>query len=461
MAYVENEPNSYRLAKNAVGTGMIQTTGWHYFPQCRLDHWMNFKEWYDLTLEAEAFAFAGVERKIFNVIPINDNVAIQGNATFTSFNNTIYIMDYVDNNYITDVGSEDFGWGQKTMGNREGFDHTSNNRVELPKYTHPPWMHQNNPYKMWDPLGNCRSIKELRPGKNAVVWGWKPKETNWVSTSMGTMVPWVEGNVFAQNAARVDVAHRTPVPHNPTGYNNSIYANRFAAGTDMPEVYQPQGGPNNRAHRANVNWQGMLLTPTKVKLDLMRERQDPMLFPHTYNAAAPHEHYAPIDCLQVDTERTYGQVMPNHFMKLIPLWSANHNLINTVAQICVEQTIHFEVKPGRRDTALTRDYPDEYLHQAPNWWGPRDVVDQPIDLEDALKIPQWYLSGYNATLNQRMAPGGGGAQDSYMPLVSSDNTADCTMQQSRYAYGFKSPPPAMETRSAAKRKDREDKSRPY
>lgn len=460
MAYVANNPNSYKMEKNSVGSGMIQTTGWHYFPQCRIDHWMNFKEWYDLTLDAEAFAFTGVERKIFNVIPINDNVAIQGNATFTSFNNTIYIMDYVDDQYRTDVGTEDYGWGAKTMGNREGFDHGSNERVDLPLYTHPPWMTQNNPYKMFDPLGNCRAIKELRPGKNAVVWGWKPKETNWVSTSMGTIVPWIEGNLFTQNPARVEHAHHTPVPHNPDQYGQSIYSNNFAAESDMPEVYRPQGGAPNRVSRANVNWQGMLLTPTKVRLDLMRERQDPMLFSHTTNAASPNDHYTPIDTLQVDTERTYGQVMPNHFMKLIPLWSANHNLINTVAQICVEQTIHFEIKPGRRDSALTRDYPDQYLRDAPDWWGPRAVRDQPINLEQALLGPNWYLSGYNSTMNQRMAPGAGGGQDSYMPLTSSTNQAN-TQGQSRYAYGFKSPPPAMETRSAAKKKEREDKSRPY
>ena len=62
---------------------------------------MCIRDRYRLCTAGESFKCIGVSATVQNMIPLTEQVAIQGNATFTQFNNTMYALGFNDTMYDT------------------------------------------------------------------------------------------------------------------------------------------------------------------------------------------------------------------------------------------------------------------------------------------------------------------------------------------------------------------------
>jgi len=102
FAYINNEPNLYDQTTHP-DSGYIwtQTTGWQFIPNQCIDDFMLPFQWYRLCTAGESFKCIGVSATVQNMIPLTEQVAIQGNATFTQFNNTMYALGFNDTMYDT------------------------------------------------------------------------------------------------------------------------------------------------------------------------------------------------------------------------------------------------------------------------------------------------------------------------------------------------------------------------
>ena len=105
--YISNKFNHYDLQKVNIFTAdkhvpfdiYKQETGWQYIPNQRMDDWLLPYQWYRLTTSGRAWKVKSCKATVQNMIPITEQVAIQGNASFSSFNNTIYALGFNDTLY--------------------------------------------------------------------------------------------------------------------------------------------------------------------------------------------------------------------------------------------------------------------------------------------------------------------------------------------------------------------------
>jgi len=194
---------------------------------------MNPKDWFTLIFNSKAFCVTGVRCTVSNMIPLTEQTSIQGNATFTTFNNTIYAICYTDHEYETEW-EEIIGTNTDNFWHREGL--TNGARFMLPTYTHGIWRTDSNPgnhynvYYGWDPLIHAGELFELRPGKNAVSYDWQATEKHFINTNvMQQFDPtWTPGplgvaTVYSQEMHLVNNSNVTPHGH----------LNRWIAQTDL------------------------------------------------------------------------------------------------------------------------------------------------------------------------------------------------------------------------------------
>ena len=145
-----------------------QTTGWHYIPNQKIDDWLLPYQWYRLTTSGQAFRLKSVKCTVSNMIPVTEQVSIQGNASFSSFNNTIYALGYNDTLYDAPPNwPADDLYGLQY---REGINPHTNVRIQLPLYQYTGFNRQQAETAVlrWDPFQHPELLMELRPGKNAI-----------------------------------------------------------------------------------------------------------------------------------------------------------------------------------------------------------------------------------------------------------------------------------------------------
>lgn len=219
MTYIANNPYVYPNDNSPTISGGTQiNTGWHIIPNMLWRHFLTPKQWANLIITCEAYHVDSISIEVFNMIPMTQQLAIQGNTVFTAFNNCIYALGYKDelyetnweNWYNTDSGDLDHNLLYK-----EGLtcvhQNSTKKRYELPIFQwHPPnnrargvhsfenwdgeWKtvspvypagHNSNnssaPTKnndrpsgvLWDPMNRPKHLMELRPGKNAIKFHWE------------------------------------------------------------------------------------------------------------------------------------------------------------------------------------------------------------------------------------------------------------------------------------------------
>lgn len=270
----------------------MQDTGWSFIPNSRYDNWLSPKQWYDLVSNHNKFIIDSCEIVVQNMIPLTDNLSISQDTTFMSFNNTIYALAYTDSEYETYqkeiIGKNSILW-REGVTFKQGTDKAQLvGRLVLPKYVHylpqraDASGYEPYTYLAWDPFCKPSSLQELRPGKNAITFGWQRSaedNDNWASTGF-----WL-GN---QNEAD---------------------------GSNVPDIYG-----------LDVNNNSQVLTPYS------RSKQDPRNANYYSKKSRTYMHY-------------WHKPIPNFFMKLMPILSTTNTELKQTAQVVIVKTITFEVTP--------------------------------------------------------------------------------------------------------------------
>lgn len=296
-AYIRNVQNNCQYMQRQGTTDMwSQETNWHFIPNQTYRDYMNNKDVYELLDKHHAFRPVHCSTTIQNLIPMSDQLAIQQDTTFLTFNNTIYALCYQDKNQET-LNTVYNGW---TMYNREGanIDPATGNPIQkqyCPTYTHQIYNIRKNTSApqgaFWDPLTNASCIQELRPGKNAVKYEWSVSGNDnriWMDTSMITAFIGVQNNSFRTQFYDVSSGN---------------------LGGDF--VTFPTKAGDNAFNLKGIQGQTNWKTTTQYATSGL----------------------------------TYEHAIPMIFIKMIPLFDPKNNLMPHEGQICIYNTITFEVKP--------------------------------------------------------------------------------------------------------------------
>ncbi|GFU19420.1 hypothetical protein NPIL_31681 [Nephila pilipes] len=139
-----------------------QNTGWKFIPNQTYSNYLTPKQHFDLFTNHDKYIPVHVEFIVQNMIPLNDNLSINQDTAFLSFNNTVYALGYCDTKYetITKETTENLLWREGASTILKGF--------------------------AWDPFCSPSKIQELRPGKNAIGFSWSihPSDKDkWYSTA--------------------------------------------------------------------------------------------------------------------------------------------------------------------------------------------------------------------------------------------------------------------------------------
>lgn len=317
-AYIENGALDYPSQNTSKLNPIEYNTGYHRIPNQVWGNYLHYGQWYDMMANNSAFCVKSVSCTVSNMIPLTEQSAIQGNATFTTFNNTIYAICYDDVYYETEFEEEVSP--QETLFYREG--KITNARYMLPTYKHgiyavPISGSGPSPIFAWDPLVNAEEILELRPGKNAVKFTWTASEDIWMNTQMCQSFDpsWTPGAANTSTAYTIDHHNmwgRNITPHHKLNY----YVNTHDTGGVTKQAIKTPGFPGFNYDKPINNW----------------------------------------------------------FIKMIPLYDSNNALIKTTAQVLITMSITLDVKPAKHamnapcvpyHSLITIDYQNQRAY----WYG--------------------------------------------------------------------------------------------
>lgn len=311
-AYITNDPYKYPSKYDGKPTPIKVETGWHIIPNQQYGDWLTPKQWFTLMYEAESFSLAGCSVTVQNMIPLTSNPAIQGTASFTAFNNTIYALGYTDNCYETVWREND----KLTLWEREGvsWNGTTATRYMIPQYEHIIWNTEEiqsigawESY-FWDPMVLAEDLQELRPGKNAIKYAYSAGKQVWYNTTV----------------------------------QQQFDPNWSPAGANKPAIYSITAKQVNNFKLDNI-------TPhNNVNAYISTEDTHP-----TCDTAAPSvKSAAPWNHITIQKPstvgRSHGKPCPQWFIKMIPIFDENGALIKTTAQVCMYRTITFNITPKKR-----------------------------------------------------------------------------------------------------------------
>lgn len=215
MCYIQNQPYVYPVDHNTTTGTAGYNTGWHIIPNMLWEHYVTPKQWADLIINYEAYSVKSVSVKVFNMIPMTQQLAIQGNTIFTAFNNCIYCLGYEDDLYETsweNYYAEGYNNYWHNLIYKEGlicnYNADTKRRFELPIYiwqtpnarprsarSYENWDQGSNTLSAvypagtaaagssnnyadrptgvcWDPMNRPDKLMELRPGKNTIGYSW-------------------------------------------------------------------------------------------------------------------------------------------------------------------------------------------------------------------------------------------------------------------------------------------------
>ncbi|UTI93240.1 VP1 [Tilapia parvovirus] len=431
--YVSNDYYNYPVPTYS-NDGHIRTaqdcsdTGWQIIPNILWEHFCSPKDFYEMVIKYEAIHVKGVSCKLFNMIPLQTQLAIQGTTTFTTFNNTIYMMGYRDSIYETPI----FDWNStrlKGARNLQGLywnpvfkeGVTFNRAMNVPVvstgtnwWTYPipcvpptptaadikrqylPMYIWNMPYGLgqaglatepraggmtgafWDPLNRPQDLQELRPGKNAISFNWSAEECDsniWFNLDSVALLwpynrdyPWDHDNPqFNTNAKNAETDFFPP------GFTDPRNQGDYITKQSYPQVKMREKIPN---------WRKWPVVPTRWWMkelqatQLLHDARWQLLY---YSGTAPQQaakYIQPIFDMHVaGTEYEMYKYPPTQwFVKMIPLFDDDNKLIRLEAQMWMQLSLHIVGKPRR--SAL----------YAPSW-GP-----MPADLYETDDNVEYYLS---------------------------------------------------------------------
>nr|QKE54900.1 MAG: capsid protein [Parvoviridae sp.] len=440
MAYIGNQPYIYpNDNKSTIGTGAINT-GWHIIPNMLWEHFVTPKQWAEMIIKYEAYHVESIKIQVFNMIPMTQQLAIQGNTVFTAFNNCIYALGYKDELYETSWENW-FSPDNQNKGHnllyKEGLrcnpGTDQKERLMLPRYAwYPPnsrvrgpctyenWDSDNTIPRMsavypagqakpgydnnygdrpsgviWDPLNRPKHLMELRPGKNSIGWSWEchacDKDKWFNFDQIAWWYPYTpEGpyNVTHKRPGEYVMTSETDPDRLASRYENNPWINDYT----IP------------------NWGQIPVVPMMWWWKEMQESIAPLKESNDVNRRRINQHF-------VGTEYECYKYGPTQFfIKLIPLFDGNGTHISTTANVSIQTTLNLSCK--RRRSAI----------YAPTW-GPFS----------------WYDIYTAQTIHRRFAPAliryrTGGARRTWQNLA--DDADDLISHPRETPYNWKSTVPS-------------------
>lgn len=373
----------------------VSGTGWQVIPNILWEHFCSPKDFYEMVIKFEAVHVKGVSCKLFNMIPLQSQLAIQGTSTFTTFNNTIYMMGYKDDLYETPpydwndtrtknergsqgknfnpvfkegvtftrtaqepVFSEQSSWWKYPLGTKERENLATNKlRQYLPEYVWAPGFGQGDKCftaeptsgattgAFWDPLNRPGSIQELRPGKNAIGFSWNTHECDskiWFNLDYPALLwPYNRDYVYDDPLYKRMVNKGLNNLWPPGDVNPANRGDSYAYGIH----------PDARTRENRPNWRKLPIVPTRWFFEEMKASN---INVHNIWSAACEaggntqwvQRQWNVD--QPGTEYEQYKYPPTQwFVKMIPLWDDQNQLIRLEAQMWMELSIHLIGKPRR------------------------------------------------------------------------------------------------------------------
>nr|QTE03881.1 MAG: VP1 [Turdus pallidus Chaphamaparvovirus] len=316
--YITNTPNNYPPIKVSTADYYQQDnpsqTGWQALPNSFINTMLSPSQWWDITRTFSAMRVDKVEGTAFNMIPLTETVAIQGNTTFTAFNNTLYALGYADNKYETRLIDWSVMGINFNLYQKEGIQLQTRGggmaRMNLPNYRHYKTGVPSNIMKFpkdgrpqadvqypcgggtyWDPFNCPDDLMELRPGKNAIkyVWSRRPDDTQEMYS--------LDANVYTNPCKRPTFESEQAAWEISTAY-----------------IQNMDWGPTPLVDAWAYNDQ---LWSSVTSGHIFKDND----FEYSVRLAPPHGMF------------NAKWPIPNWFIKLIPLYDSNNTLIQTTAQI--------------------------------------------------------------------------------------------------------------------------------
>nr|QKE54880.1 MAG: capsid protein [Parvoviridae sp.]QKE54884.1 MAG: capsid protein [Parvoviridae sp.] len=377
MAYIKNQPYIYPPDNDAEQNAVKINTGWHIIPAILWKHFVNPRQFAELIIKYQSYKVDGIKIKVYNMIPMTTQLAIQSTTIFTSFNNTVYGLGYTDNHYETSW----YNWfnyddsDQLNLLCKEGlmtnYGKNTKRRFVLPIYE---WQipnaraHSINTYNnandignnlgnankqsrnpvfptgttqnadntlkpqqtdynrrptglLWDPLNKPSDIMELRPGKNMMSFGWSvhPSDAHlWFN--LDTMAWWY--------------------PYTPEG---PYHVNRGRPGQGS---YEPYCDPDKLAQRYEYNPHVNDYTiPNFANLPVVPSAWWWQEMGTSIYQGPTFDRIRYLDMLYRGTEKEQALYPPTQFfLKMIPLFDENGTHIELSSQIVIQTELILSCK---------------------------------------------------------------------------------------------------------------------
>lgn len=297
MYYIGNRQNDVYGGKYVTrGKGNNKmyaiNTGWHFIPNNLYSNYLTPRQWHDLVTNHSAHKLDRVEIIVQNMIPLTDNLSIEQNTTFMTFNNTIYALAFQDNSYETTFVEEQTNllWREGVIMKQDS--DTANPTVEgklfLPLYIHylpAIGSAQNKCFGLhaWDPMVHANTFQELRPGKNAVTFSWQASEEKWYASSIFTSFQ-NYSDISGKPDFNISTGNYQNTPLTPTG-----------------KFRQSAGGSQIQSFQNNMG----------------------VMMPDYY----------------------WAKPIPNFFIKMLPIFDTKNSLLQHEGQLVITRKIYFSVRP--------------------------------------------------------------------------------------------------------------------
>lgn len=378
ITYIQNLPYIYPKDNVSEISGEINT-GWHIFPNMFWSHLVTPKQWTELIINYEAYHVNGITISAFNMIPMTQQLAIQGTNIFTAFNNTIYALGYTDKFYETSWHNyydySDTANGNHNLLYKEGllcqYNTDQNKRFELPIYK---WAVPDsrattaNTYNnaldlqqardnltnhsgvypageagtevtdyfkrpsgvLWDPMNRPEDLMELRPGKNTIRFSWECHECDsnrWFNFDlMAKFHPYTPESPYHSYRAR---------PGQYT-YTTTTDPNRLASRYEHNPAINDYTIPN---------YDDIPVVPMAWWWKEMQES----IMPFENQANGLYlSFWQYMDLYFAGTEYEMYKYGPTQsFIKMVPIFDHSGTHIDASAQISVKTTLHLSCKKRR------------------------------------------------------------------------------------------------------------------
>lgn len=397
MAYVKNDPYLYPTLNDHTVTTTTSSkrdlpTGWQIIPNLLWRHFCKPKQWYEMCIKYEAYAIDGINITLFNPIPITNQLAIQRTSLFAAFNNCIYCNTYTDTLYETSWHPWNIQTGSQTdhlnLLYKEGVwysgtssDTMSDHKTNIYYFPDYYWKRQYAPTVIdnvwsqgktgsagvfdvysnrslqekplpagiiWDPYERPDEIGELRAGKNATTFTWTPApcDANKIFNLDRLMAvgPWTPAGPFAGcHRAGTGTRFQDNDPEYATTWGLFV---RQGATAGKVDIGPPAGSSNNSktfwhkyADYTIPNWANLPIVPnTHVWKELQNSIADYFM----------NDAYKKIDKYWSGLEGEQFLYPPHQcFIKGIPIYSADNNIIQTLVQLSCKVTLKLKCKPRR------------------------------------------------------------------------------------------------------------------